>query len=255
MEDKKYEEIEKNYLNNLDDLKNNLSKYLNQINTVAGDFGGPSVYFHNRALQERNNDFLGNTHIEMIYAVLPSWGMHRMGNAAAKIINFDDFYAQIDKNRKIFNELRNKTINEIDIEVISDLLVKKLSFSISNSHLVSSSKVLHHILPNLISPIDRQYSIRFLLQTKDKFVSVSKKGKKQYSVVIYNNNEEINYSNLFLSGMHKFIENNKSILCKYLDKEINLYKNFNSNLTKIFDNLVMLYVKNNGVKEDNTLKE
>jgi len=250
MDNKKYEEIKKNYLNNLADLKNDLSKYLNQVNTIAGDFGGPSVYFHNRALQEINNDFLGNTHIEMIYAVLPSWGMHKMGDTSTKIVNFDNFYAQINNNREIFNELRNKTINEIDIKVISDLLVNKLSFSIADSHLVSSSKVLHHIVPNFICPIDRQYSIRFLLQTKDKFVSVSKKGKKQYSAIGYNNNDEINYCNLYLSEMYKFIEDNKLILHEYLDKEINLYKSFNSNLTKIFDNLIMLYVKSNGVKED-----
>ena len=246
MDNNKYKEIEKNYLNNLADLKNNLYKYLNQINKVAGGFGGPSIYFHNRALQEINNDFLGKTHIEMIYAVLPSWGMHRMGDTSTKIVSFDKFLEQINNNQKKFTELRNKTINETDIKDISNLLVHKLSFSKSKSHLVSSSKVLHHIIPNLICPIDKQYSIRFLLQSKDQFIS--KKNKKKYSNFAYNNNKEINYSILFLTGMYDFIEKNESILREYLDKEMNLYKNFNSNLTKIFDNLIILYVKKNGVR-------
>jgi hypothetical protein len=250
MDNCKYEQIKANFSNNLNDLESNLNIYLNQIKNIAGDFGGPSVYFHNRSLQEINIDFLGLTHIEMIYAVLPSWGMHRMGDTSTKIINFDKFLEQIENNREILNELKNKEINEINIEYLSDILVNKLSFSASNSHLVSSSKVLHHIVPNLISPIDKQYSIRFLIQSKNKFLSKTKNGKIKYSVVTYKNEEEFNYSNLFLTGMHDFIKRNKSILNNHLDKEVNLNKNFNSHLTKIFDNLIMIYVKNNGIKEE-----
>ena len=249
MEESKIDEIKTNFSNNLIDLKSNLKQYLNQVKDIAGEFGGPSVYFHNRALQEINNDFLGLNHLEMIYAVLPSWGMHRMGDTSTKVINFDNFLKQIDNNRKLLNELKSKSIKEVDINNLSDLLVNKLSFSVSKSYLVSSSKVLHHIIPNLISPIDKQYSIRFLMQSKKQFLSKSKIGKIKYSAITYKNDDEIDYANLFLSGMHEFIEKNQEILTEYLDKNINLYKNFNSNLTKIFDNLIMIYVKNNGLKE------
>ena len=250
MDEVKYEEIKSNFFRNLIDLKMNLEQYLIQTKDIAGKFGGPSVYFHNRALQEINIDFLGHTHIEMIYAVLPSWGMHRMGNTSTKVINFNEFNNQINNNRWLLKELKDKSIKDIDINDLSNLIVKKLSFSISESHLVSSSKVLHHIIPNLVSPIDKQYSIRFLMQSKSQFLSRSENGKVKFSAITYKNDDEVDYSNIFLSGMHEFIEKNESILIKYLDKEDNLNKNFNSSLTKILDNLIMVYVKNNGVKED-----
>ena len=43
-------------------------------------FGGPSVYFHKRCLEAAGDEFLSLRHIEMLYATLASWGMHRMGD-------------------------------------------------------------------------------------------------------------------------------------------------------------------------------
>jgi hypothetical protein len=235
----KLEEIKANFNNNLKELKNGLNHFLPQTKDIANTFGGPSIYFHNKALYEMRTNFLKDSHIEMIYAVLPSWGMHRMGDTSTKVIDFDKFKEQIEKNREKLLTFRSKNISEIDINELSDLLINKLHFTESKSYLVSSSKVLHHIIPNLVSPIDKQYNIRFLLQNKEHFIT--KSGK--YSTLIYDNNEEINYSLLFLSGMHNFIEETKSLLIKYLDKDIDLNKNFNTSLTKLFDNLIMVYVK------------
>jgi len=63
---------------------------------------------------------------------------------------------------------KDKHISEIIVENIFILLLQ-LRVSISDVFLVSSSKVLHHIIPNLICPIDRQYSIRFMSQKKGFF--------------------------------------------------------------------------------------
>ena len=58
---------------------------------VLRDFGGPSVYFHQQSIRAQASAFLGDRHIEMIYATLASWGMHRMGDPEAT------------KTKKIFN--------------------------------------------------------------------------------------------------------------------------------------------------------
>jgi hypothetical protein len=44
-------------------------------------FGGPCVYFHRECLRAREQGFLSDRHIEMLYATLTAWGMHRMGDA------------------------------------------------------------------------------------------------------------------------------------------------------------------------------
>jgi hypothetical protein len=245
MDKKKFEKIKQIFKNNINDLERNLENYLLQTREVAKDFGGPSIYFHNKALLEQKNHFLELPHIEMIYAVLPSWGMHKMGDTDTKVIDFDKFFEQIEKNKKYLLELKNKSIHDVDLNELSNFIINKICFTLANSHLVSSSKVIHHILPNLVSPIDRQYSIRFMTQPKDKFTSKTKNGKIKYSSVIYDNDDEVDYASLFISEMHNFIEENKSILIKFIDNDNNMNLNFNTSLTKIFDNLIMIYVKKN----------
>ena len=44
-------------------------------------FGGPYVYFHQECLRARERELLSDRHIEMLYATLTAWGMHRMGDA------------------------------------------------------------------------------------------------------------------------------------------------------------------------------
>jgi hypothetical protein len=57
-------------------------------------FSGPSVYFHDRAIARRRShtnvtDLLADeSFLEYVYAVLPSWGMHRMGPQRAKVSDF-----------------------------------------------------------------------------------------------------------------------------------------------------------------------
>jgi hypothetical protein len=210
----------KAYEANMADLCKNLDYFLGKTRQVAQDFGGPSIYFHKEAINESRKDFLGGRHLDMIYAMLPSWGMHRMGNTNTKVVEYDDFINQISSNKDVLFHLYNKNMNNVDIHLLSDLLINKLHISISNARLVSSSKVLHHIIPHLISPIDRQYSMKFL------------------KINQYNNYDEKDYAEIFISGMYKFIEQQGNKLEKYIDDK------FNTSLTKIYDNLIMVYIKN-----------
>lgn len=71
------------------DLKTALAEVSNRI--LAGipngqannSFLGPSLYFSQEALKACQTDFLGERHIEMVYATLASWGMHRTGTGGA----------------------------------------------------------------------------------------------------------------------------------------------------------------------------
>jgi hypothetical protein len=47
-------------------------------------FGGPCVYFHEQCLRAGADNFLSHRHVEMLYATLTAWGMHRMGDAKTK---------------------------------------------------------------------------------------------------------------------------------------------------------------------------
>jgi hypothetical protein len=217
-----------NYKNNLLDIEKNLDHFLSKTIDIGKEFGGPSIYFHKEAIKAINTDFLGKRHLEMIYAMLPAWGMHRMGDMAAKVVDYTIFIEEINKNRDELNVLKNKTLQEVDINDIVELINEKIHVSTSNSYLVSSTKVLHHIIPNIISPIDRQYSIRFINENKNHFSN----NTMQLNVVT----EEV-YAFIFIDGMRDFLYKNEPKMKNYLDD------NFNTSITKIFDNLLVAYIK------------
>jgi len=240
--------ITDNFKKNLDCISSELKYFLDKTRDVGNDFGGPSIYFHKMALLKQKNDFLEEDHLNMIYAVMPSWGMHRMGSSGAKMVNYDIFKKEILKNEDVFRELNTKNYkNIVDINNIVELMTKKEIFHVSKteSSLVSSSKVLHHILPNIISPIDRNYSIRFMRKNKDDWGSSS-----------MNIPDEETYARIFLNGMYEFIRNHEKMMLNYIIEinENTLFNNdFNTSLTKIFDNLIMVYVKEENNNQQNEI--
>lgn len=136
----------------------------------VASFGGPSAYFHQRAIAECQTCFLSNEHIEMVYATLVAWGMHRAGNGGAKMPMYSDFHDSIMRVSQILQKYQNTKIESVSAnnigQVIADLSdicfgPNAVKGSTTNSKLVSASKILAHILPNLVPPMDRQYTIRF----------------------------------------------------------------------------------------------
>lgn len=67
-------------LKNKEDLIQNLRDYYERSLDILHEFGGPSVYFHTQCIREKKQSFLSDRHIELIYATLTAWGMHRMGD-------------------------------------------------------------------------------------------------------------------------------------------------------------------------------
>jgi hypothetical protein len=211
----------------LDEISRNIEPYLAYTKSVGDSFGGPSMYFHREAIKEAKNNFLGSRHLDMIYAVLPAWGMHKMGKTSVKIVDYEIFAKQIINHKEAFSEL--KTIDFLTLNhnkratLISDVakLILRIKVNEAKSQMVSSSKVVHHIIPNLVCPIDRAYTMNLLI------------GGKQY-----NNNRENEYIEVILTGMFDFIEKNADILRKNIDAH------YNTSLTKIFDNLIIAYKQN-----------
>ncbi len=136
-------------------------------------FEGPSLYFHQRALERqcmaasaaallRDEQFL-----EYVYAVLPAWGMHRMGKQTAKVPDFATFAGALRACESHVERLWSLEITSLDQDEVDHVglqvwdIIAKLRSSTSNSRLVSGSKTLHHVLPALVPPIDRQYTFRF----------------------------------------------------------------------------------------------
>lgn len=152
-------------------------------------FGGPCVYFHRAALDAAATEFLSTRHIELIYATLTAWGMHRMGDVTTtmtKLTEWHDFRDSIVDQKQQLIALRGCFMQTMSVEEFGAIMVQLreiymgLRISRSASSIVANSKALHHLLPHLVPPIDRQYTVRFFqhqpnawLNSKGQFKAVA----------------------------------------------------------------------------------
>jgi hypothetical protein len=156
----------RDYNRMFDDQRNQVLATLDEAHDAyyrAEVFGGPSLYFHLKNLEAaRARDF--EPFAEYVYAVLASWGMHRMGPGGSKMRDFGEFSFSLKSIWQLGLELQDKSPNNLNEADWSDLkkIFTNLSFMASGTSLVGNSKVMAHLIPNLVPPIDREYTLKFL---------------------------------------------------------------------------------------------
>jgi len=132
-----------------------------------GIFGGPSLYFHLQSLDAaRNRQF--DRFTECTYAMLAAWGMHRMGSGGSKMREFDEFHSSMKKVWPLSVQLQEKTpgaLAEEDWRCLKSMFCE-IRCMATGTLLVGNSKVLAHLLPNLVPPVDREYTLTFLFGNK-----------------------------------------------------------------------------------------
>jgi len=133
-------------------------------------FGGPCVYFHRECLKAGQEAFLSDRHIEMLYATLTAWGMHRMGDtetAKTKLTDWETFRDSIVSQKTALKKFLHGRMIGIPEDEYSRMVLdlrpcyRALKLSVSGATIVVNSKALHHLFLNLIPPVDRQHTIRF----------------------------------------------------------------------------------------------
>ncbi len=162
---------------NVANLISGFDRYLAQFER-SNAFPGPSLYFHHRALARRQAHTSAASlmddelFFEYVYAVLLAWGMHRMGKQAAKVGEFDDlidsFRSALPKIEALWS-LRIVGLPEDDVDAVAEGVwdvIADLKVSTSRTRIVAGTKALHHVLPELVPPIDRQYTFRFFTGQK-----------------------------------------------------------------------------------------
>jgi hypothetical protein len=132
-----------------------------------GIFGGPSLYFHLQSLDAaRKQQF--DRFTECTYAMLAAWGMHRMGSGGSKMREFNEFQLSMTKVWPLAVQLQEKipgALTEDDWGCLKSMFYE-IRCMATRTSLVGNSKVLAHLLPNLVPPIDREYTLTFLFGNK-----------------------------------------------------------------------------------------
>jgi len=138
-------------------------------------FGGPCVYFHQECLRARQEGWFSTRHVEMLYATLTAWGMHRMGEGKTKLNGWLAFRDSLVATESLLRPFQRLTMAELTEQEYANALqslwpaYSMLKLGVSDATVVINSKALFHILPHLIPPIDRQYTIRFFQQPPERW--------------------------------------------------------------------------------------
>ena len=142
-------------------------------------FTGPSAYFHSKTLsllrQHKSpaDAVLDEAFVETVYATLTSWGMHRMGPGGAKLVDFEllvEHFRQLEQPIKRLSAIKLVDLRLDETKQVGDqlwALISELKIGQGETKIVAGSKALHHVLPDLIPPIDREYTIRFFFHHKN----------------------------------------------------------------------------------------
>jgi hypothetical protein len=137
-------------------------------------FTGPSMYFHLKTVEKRNKhdtavDALGDdSFFHDLYATLTSWGMHRMGDTDTKLEEYESLVESFRSQREPIREIQHHTLGNLgegDVMFVAARLwgiIENLRVGTGDTKIVAGSKALHHLLPALLPPIDRHYTVRFL---------------------------------------------------------------------------------------------
>jgi len=132
-----------------------------------------AAYLYRELLEKHTTkplkDLLGDDRFfELVYATLCAFNMNQR---AAKLVRLEDFKEKVKKLEGGLIALSRKhlaLLNDEEFEKTQGAihqLFKQLNVMRGASQLVGLSKTLHFLLPNLVMPIDRKYTLNFFYGT------------------------------------------------------------------------------------------
>ncbi len=207
-------------------------------------FGGPCVYFHDECLRAGTEQFLSKRHLEMLYATLTAWGMHRMGDPSTtktKLTDWDCFNGSIVAQGDALQQFRgHRMLQMSETEYADAVLALKPAYrlfklSVADATVVVKSKAFFHLFPEFIPPIDRQYTVRFFKQSPERWRD--RKGKFQVVSLPAGLDEQFKLFREICIGIKRLADR---IEPDILDQE---HRQHRVTAPKALDNAIVNYVK------------
>jgi len=196
----------------------------------------PGNYLYNLLLEKRKKiDLFSDEYLELVYTTLIAWNMNGRG---AKLSDIKIFKESIRKNKSNIIKLKTYCLEKLgnDVEKVFDILEdlfenldlvgKSWTGKKIKSKLVTFSKTLHFLLPELIVPIDRRYTLDFFYSNKIVPTDNDLKKNNQKQMKIF---RELHLSFYEIAKIYE--------LKQYEDNKWNL------NIPKIIDNSIIGYSK------------
>jgi hypothetical protein len=200
------------------DKKDMREKYLNiTLNNYRINDSGRTLY---KEIVQYSGDKYSNAYIAKVYEILEAWNMNQQ---AARLNDPVPFQDTIKSKICVLKDLEAAKLSDIsksEIMTALKLLFFKLDLVKTNSKLVTFSKTMHFLFPNLIVPIDRKYTLSFFKIHQNNIDTFD----KQWEV--------------FEKLETTFSQFSKTV---NLSEHIDTKGDWNLNVPKIIDNLIIGY--------------
>lgn len=186
----------------------------------------PSWYLYRELLETKEiSERFSNKYIELIYVTLSAWNMNSRG---AQLKEFNKFKQILMDNEKDITKLSNYNIKNLTDYQIEQIIVQlqqlylKMKLTQTQTNLVTFSKTMHFLLPDLVVPFDRKYTLQYFYNKMD----LNCKGDKENKWI----EEFKEYYIPFFKEVIRFSKEHK----------LEIYKNkSNPNIPKIIDNIII----------------
>lgn len=100
--------------------------------------------------------------VESLYRTLTLWGI---GKRASTLLPFETFWSALRRNSSKLSELEGLRLEECpSVERVAPKLwglIAGLGIVANNNNVVAGTKCIHHVLPDLMPPMDRAYTQTF----------------------------------------------------------------------------------------------
>ena len=180
------------------------------------EYDGASELY-NRILRSSRNDIGSNEFIKLVYDMLIVFKMNSRG---AKLSELPDFKKSIKEHTGTILSLAKYKLEKV--KETDDAFKETISFLFDNlrltqttARLVTFSKTMHFLLPDLFMPIDRRYTLRFFYESTP-----------------------VNQKQCFLQVFEQFrqyAQKHHEVLKEQVDKN----SRWNRNIPKIIDNIII----------------
>lgn len=177
------------------------------------------------------NKLLGNDDFfETLYKTLKAWNMNQRGARLKTLTDIKHSVLNLKLDICELYDYELSTLRESQLEKILNKL-KRIFFNLqpmqSKTQIVGTSKLMHFLLPNLVMPIDRTYTLKFLSPTSNSWKDINAefdefkkvfltfyKLAKRFNLTVYDTNDQT-----WNASVPKIIDNAIIGVQKFKNKE------------------------------------
>ena len=192
---------------------------------------------YDKILRFPRKDVASDNLLELVYKMVKAFGM---GRPNVRLLESPDFKKLIKKHAdtiQSIGKLKLEKVKDTDVafKETADELFDNLRLNQAQTRLVTFSKTMHFLLPDLFMPIDRKFTLQFY------YADLPFKNKRAMQNVIDSREKQKACLSFISEDFRRYAREH----CEVLSGQVKPTSRWNRNIPKVIDNIIIAYVSEN----------